>query len=228
MAIKLERQKRERERLFRYWQNVPPVKMVNAEIQKVEGHDIRGKILKVLRNGIPDNFLLDGNSLTKRHVLTAQEIRSYLEKEENLKIKINSLYFHLGILEEYNIITIVNAILQGRHRVAYYGRTSRIIVYGPCDTCENYEQDFEEFLKLLKKINPSAHNEYKKLKSEHFNKIHQERATNLASWISQYEKEISEENLDVYKIMSFLYVIDTLHPSYNEFFSDLYQQLNVQ
>ena len=113
--------------LSEFWKTLPPVLVLALPSNVISSHPARPEILRLLREGIVDQ-LDDGTEERVRHALKAEEIRAHLKKQD-IKVSKTSLYFHLGVLEDHGLIMVVAKILEGRHKVAYYGRTARGLIF---------------------------------------------------------------------------------------------------
>lgn len=136
---------------FSYWQS-PDVEIyreLDSEQFKKLSQPIRHKILSILSMGI-----MDDNPLTKqrmrRHVLSAPEILEQLKKQHDMpEVKKSNLYFHLQILEDEGVITVVDQIPTGKRFTTYYGRTSKIFyVKNSPDIQVTMEKRINEFSML--------------------------------------------------------------------------------
>ena len=117
----------DRKTLYEFWERLPPITLLALSSKVMSSHPARPAILRILREGVVDRFEEEPVERLRR-ALKAEEIRSRL-KERGVKVSKTSLYFHLGVLEEHGLIKVVTKVLEGRHMVAYYGRTSRGVIH---------------------------------------------------------------------------------------------------
>ncbi|MHA2232333.1 MAG: hypothetical protein ACXAB4_07565, partial [Candidatus Hodarchaeales archaeon] len=143
--------------LYDFWESLPNVTFIEITGKNYKSHPVRPAIMAILREGIieeGDNKEAEGK---RRYGLNSQEILDLLnEKDEKIRgkyglndeklrdfipISKTNLYFHLDKLEKAGFIKEIAKILEGRHKVAYYGRTSRIFYLEDSIKALNYYRE---------------------------------------------------------------------------------------
>jgi len=163
-----------------------------------------------------------------RRALKAEEIRARL-KEEGVKVSKTSLYFHLGVLEEHGLIEVVNKVLEGRHMVAYYGRTARGFIHrDPEESLEKYRRYFKEAGRLAKANRPGLDLSVVEELAEEYMGIMQRRDAALGDWMAENEELISKNDVDFYSIFEFIKSLDSTSPEYVEFMGKVSKTLGIE
>ena len=217
----------ERETLYEFWERLPPVTVLALPSNVMSSHPARPAILRVLREGVLDRFEEEPEERA-RHALKAEEIRARL-KEEGVKVSKTSLYFHLGVLEEHGLIKVVNKVLEGRHVVAYYGRTARGFIHrDPEESLEKYRRYFKEAGRLAKADRPGLDLGVVEELAEEYLRIKQRRDAALADWMADNEELINENDVDFYSIFEFIKCLDSTSPEYVEFMGRVSKTLGIE
>jgi DNA-binding transcriptional ArsR family regulator len=201
----------QRDILYSYWQEIPNVKLHKLPSKVMYSHEARGAILAILREGIKDT---EGT----RHAMKAEEIKTLLQEKHDIKMSQTNLYFHLGVLEENGVLQIVTRITEGRHNVAYYGRTSKaILIRDPAESLERYAGRFMEMSKLTKIKHPDFDLDKAQGLAEEYLKIKQGRDQALSMWVNEHEEQLREHEIDLAQVFEFLKTLDSVNPRYIEF-----------
>ena len=210
----LSAESNERRVLFDYWRDLKRLQIMDVPSDLIESHSVRPAIMKILREGIPD----EGKSGELRHALNTKEIIKTLLDRNNIKMSQHSLYFHLKKLEEIGYIKVVARLREGRHNVAYYGRTSRILLRrDPTESIEKIEKGIQEMGKLVKlKGHQFDINQLNGLAEEYLG-IMKSRDKALGEWMESNEELIYESGIDSYSLFKFIQTIDAISPEYVEF-----------
>jgi len=226
-TIKEDEQGDERETLYEFWERLPPVTLLALSSKVMSSHPARPAILRILREGVVDQFD-DEPKERVRHALKAEEIRASL-KERGVKVSKTNLYFHLGVLEEHGLIKVVAKVLEGRHMVAYYGRTSRGIIHrDPEESLEKYRRYFEEAGRLAKANRPGLDLNVVEGLAEEYLSIKQRRDAALADWMADNEELLNENNIDFYSVFEFIKSLDSTSPEYVEFMGKVSKILGIE
>ncbi|MFX0113843.1 MAG: hypothetical protein ACFFB3_04800 [Candidatus Hodarchaeota archaeon] len=216
--------------LYSFWESLPEAAFIEISEKISHSHPVRPAIMKILREGIIEYFDRKKTEGIRRYALNSKEIMDILnteDKEVREKYRLNdmqlmevipisrtNLYFHLDKLEEFGFIKEVAKILEGRHKITYYGRTSRLFFLEDPNKKLNYYKDllneFSAFSKILGQ----------RIDQEHVSQAVQEYAETrrrykqvIAKWIGKNSKQIYENNLDVNKIMKAILLISSTNPS---------------
>ena len=217
----------ERETLYEFWERLPPVTVLALPSKVMSSHPARPAILRILREGVVDRFEEEPVERVRR-ALKAEEIRARL-KERGVKVSKTSLYFHLGVLEEHGLIKIVSKVLEGRHMVAYYGRTARGFIHrDPEESLEKYRRYFEEAGRLAKAYRPGLDLGVVEELAEEYMGILQRRDAALADWMADNEELIIENDVDFYSIFEFIKSLDSTSPEYVEFMGRVSKTLGIE
>ena len=217
----------ERGTLYEFWEGLPPVTVLALPSKVLSSHPARPAILRVLREGVVDCFEEEPLE-RKRHALKAEEVRAGI-KEQGVKMSKTSLYFHLGVLEEHGLIKVVSKVLEGRHMVAYYGRTARGFIHrDPEENLEKYRRYFEEAGRLAKANRPGLDLRGVEELAEEYMGILQRRDAVLADWMADNEELIIENDVDFYSVFEFIKSLDSTSPEYVEFMGKVSKTLGIE
>jgi hypothetical protein len=107
---------------------------------KIISQNYRQKIIEILQEGIEENHPMS-SQMVIRHVMTAKEVRKGLEQAFGMSIKYPGLYFHLGKLEEHEIILIVAKIQKKKNYITYYGLSAKNYIQDPDWTRDGQDDD---------------------------------------------------------------------------------------
>jgi DNA-binding transcriptional ArsR family regulator len=217
----------ERKKLYEFWERLPPVTLLALSSKVMSSHPARPAILRILREGVVDRF--DEEPVERvRHALKADEIRARL-KERGIKMSKTNLYFHLGVLEENDLIKVVAKVLEGRHRVAYYGRTARGIIHrDPEESLQDYRRRFMEAGRLAKAKRPDLDLNVVEGLAEEYLRIKQRRDEALTDWMARNEALMSEHGIDFYVVFEFMKNLDAINPEYVQFLRMVAEKLGIE
>jgi DNA-binding MarR family transcriptional regulator len=197
--------------LFEYWRDLPLVQIHDLPSEIIESHRVRPAIMKILRAGIPD----EKESGRLRHALNTKEIRRTLLDREGIKMSQHNLYFHLNKLEEIGYIKVVARLLEGRHNVAYYGRTARSILRRDTEeSLEKYERWFQEMGKVAKVKRPEFDMARLEGLAEEYLEIMRRRDRAQGEWMASNERLIYEGEIDSYSIFGLIQTMDVMDSEY--------------
>lgn len=193
---------------------MPLIQIHDLPSEIIESHQVRPAIMKILRAGIPD----EKEAGRLRHALNTKEIRRTLLDRDGIKMSQHNLYFHLNKLEEIGYIKVVARLLEGRHNVAYYGRTARTILRRDTEeSLEKYERWFQEMGRLAKSKKPEFDMDRLEGLAEEYLGIMRRRDRAQGEWMASNEESIYEGGIDGYSIFGLLQVLDVMDPEYIEF-----------
>ena len=184
-------------------------------------HRARGAILRKLREGVEDGGRV-------RRALKVDEVRRGLHERYGIEMSKTNLYFHLGVLEEYGVIKVVKKIVEGRHKVAYYGRTSKaIITRDPEESLERYSAQFVEAGKFAKLINPDFDVDGLGGLAEEYLGIKQRRDRVLSEWVNENEELLRLHDVDLGRVFELLKTLDSVNPLYVDFMNKVSEILKI-
>ena len=114
-----------RKTLYTYWHELDYFsKKESTYIGQVRQSEVKWFIIKFIRDGIEDEFGKE-NNLSRRHAFSAKELHeAYINSSAGEKCSLSNFHFHIKDLVEHGLLREVAKILEGRHYVTYYGRTS--------------------------------------------------------------------------------------------------------
>jgi len=139
-----------------------------------------------------------------------------------------NLYFHLGVLEEYGVVKVVAKIIEGRHNVAYYGRTSKVILTRDLEeSLERYSARFVEAGRLTKVKHPGFEDQMRMLAEEYL-KIKQGRDKELYRWVNEHEELMRLNDIDFGQVFEFLKTLDSVNPVYVDFLNKIGKILKIE
>lgn len=192
---------------YSYWNKLTEIKVLNpAQFKKIR-QNIRSSIIKVLTLGIEDTNHSTGISATRR-VLSANEINPKIDEILGLKVKRANLYFHLQILEELDVVQIVGTITHNKKITSYYGRTAKaFILSGKKDKKELDLLRNDDFLLLLKNLNPKIPENEIKAVIDNLLKIGDNETTQILSWVDKYGTILQNSNvnfIELFQLITFL------------------------
>jgi len=220
----LSDEKDERRVLFEYWRDLPLVQIHDVPSEIIESHRVRPAIMKILRVGIPD----ERESGKLRHALNTKEIKKTLSDRLGIKMSQQNLYFHLKKLEEIGYIKVVAKILEGRHNVAYYGRTARTILRRDTEeSLEKYERWFQEMGRLAKAKRPEFELDQLEGLAEDYLGIMRRRDRAQGEWMASNEEMLYEGGIDIYSIFKFIKAMDVMDPEYIGFIKKVRELLEI-
>lgn len=214
-----EKKAGERQILYDFWDSLPGVKVLNVPSKVFTSHPVRSAILRVLREGLLEDDEATPPSKKARHALNTKEIRRLLRETEDIEMSQTNLYFHINLMERAGLIQVVSRILEGRHKVAYYGRVARTIIQrDPEDSLETYKRRFEEIGRLIGVKRPGFDTAQLDPLPIELLEIKKRRDRALGEWMARNEALMNAEGIDSLSIFEFLKVIDSVDPEYVRFF----------
>ncbi len=172
-----------RKTLYTYWHELDFFsKKASDYIGHVRQSEIKWFIIKFIRDGIDDEFGKE-NNLSRRHAFSAKELHDAYIKATGDECSLSNFHFHIKDLVEHGLLREVATILEGRHKVTYYGRTSIAFIDQYDSPLQSkIGQDFFDPLKrVIQDMNPELEFEY----------ISQLVDDNLASLVDFYSRFIS-------------------------------------
>jgi hypothetical protein len=225
--VQLKEEIEKRNQLFDYWEEIPLVIFVDIPAEEVLTHDVREMIIYYIRKGKQDK---DGYGKTRiRHGFSAKELLEMANKQLKEKMKLQSMYFHIMKLQEFGLLKVVATLHEGRHNIAYFGRTARAYNWeNKKKDQKRYKELFREggkYAKALDKDLPD--NLFDKYENE-FNVILRENEENILEWIKKNEQFINDNNIDVAYMFSFLKRVNYSNPKLVKLLKEIAQLINYE
>ncbi|MBD3407336.1 MAG: hypothetical protein GF411_14560 [Candidatus Lokiarchaeota archaeon] len=210
-----EKNQDDRKSLYTYWHELGFFSEKEAKnIEQVRQSEIKWFIIKYIRDGVEDEFGRKHN-LSRRHAFSAKELHeAYLKSPNHEECSLSNFHFHIKSLVEDGYLKEVARILEGRHYVTYYGRTSIIFFdqfEGPLQT--SISQDFFDPLKILiKTMNSDLEVDYiNQLVEDHLKAI-VDFFSRFFSWIKENYPQIYNSKIDLHTFTQIASHYSIFHP----------------
>ena len=200
-------------RFFSYWDNLQIAKTLDKEHFDKARQEIRSEITSILAKGI-----LDTNPLTmkpqKRHVLSVNEIKEYVQSKLGKEVLKPNLYFHLNFLEENGLIQVVDTYGKSRNVSSYYGRTAKMFLLGEEKTKEDLEVlSHPNFKRFVKRVNPELDDKELEVTINKILKISKNDFTEIISWLGKqmsfFEDLEGIDQHEIFNLLTFLRISDS-------------------
>jgi hypothetical protein len=172
-----------RRTLYTYWHELDFFsKKASEYIGHVRQSEIKWFIIKFIRDGIEDEFGKEQN-LSRRHAFAAKELHDAYVKATGDECSLSNFHFHIKDLVEHDLLREVATILEGRHKVTYYGRTSIAFIdqYDHPLQSKMGQDFFDPLKRVIQEMNPDLEVDY----------INQLVDDNLSSLVDFYSRFIS-------------------------------------
>jgi DNA-binding transcriptional ArsR family regulator len=210
--------------LRKAWESTPLILKVSKENFQIISQENRILILKALNKGIMEKE--HGHT---RHILTAEEILEYIQKNHNGDIKLTNVYFHLQKLQEGGFIKEVSQIGTGKRPKVVWGRTAKIFLSTDF-AMEDLEND-DFFLKLfdiIKRIQPKKSLEEIKKPFFEMNSIKWEKEEQfLEKWFIEHKDLIDNIDIDHARLYMYLAKLLDFRNEFIKFNNEISELLNV-
>ena len=228
---------KERNILYSFWDSLPEKKIVVDYEEDFFKHFARKMIFGLLGKGIREK-LSEGEIVTRK-ALNAQEIFQEIKdmlnykfkiKEEREKhdISIHSLYFHLQKLEDAGFIKTVAILKEGRHNVAYYARTAKIVLFkDEFIEDEKLKEAFTSTLKVISLRNPNLDSTKFMEFYQRYNEINKKNLDQIQRKIAEFENDIYESNVDPNDIQRFFTLLNQINPEFVKLFDEILEYLKL-
>jgi hypothetical protein len=191
--------------LYTYWHKLPYLKtMESSNFSQVEESEVRNFIIKYIRDGLEDEF---GKKyqFSRRHAFTAKELHTaYMKKQNSQKYSLSNFHFHIKSLVEDGYLKEIAKILEGRHYIAYYGRTAIIFIgqYDNILTDSSMQDVFGPLKQMAKDMNPEIDSEtINQLVDENLLSI-EDFYLRLFSWVKDKYPLLYKSKVDIRKFIS--------------------------
>jgi len=143
--------------LYTYWHELDFFsEKESTYIEHVRQSEVKGFIIKFIRDGIEDEFGKE-NNLSRRHAFSAKELHeAYINSSAGEHCSLSNFHFHIKSLVEHGYLKEVAKILEGRHYTTYYGRTSIAFTDQFDDPLQSKIRQgfFEPLKRVIKDMNP--------------------------------------------------------------------------
>lgn len=215
-----------RDVLFEHWSSIPKLTFLDMPKSVMTTHNCRLGILRILREGLSEKV---NGKLKTRHALNAIEIRDLLVQNMKIKLSKTGIYFHLKTLEDVGLITTVSQLLEGRHKVAYYGRSAQhMFVRDPETRRQKYDARFRQLTKLVKAVDPGINVSSIRSISKQFHDLKREREQALGEWLVENEKLILSKGLEVSELFEILKILDSVNPRYVDLLGGILDNIGIK
>jgi len=197
-----KKEQEKKELLYSYWEKLPLVVSIDIPSEEVLTHDVKSIILYTIRKGKEEKWI-DGSKRI-RYAFSAKEILDMANKKLDEKMKLQSMYFHLQKMQEFGLIEVVTTLHEGRHNIAYFGRTARGFLFESKKERTKYDDYFTEAGRFAKALNPKVSEEQFKDFLKKFKSINSESDKLMKQWLEDRADFINENNIDSATMYSFL------------------------
>ena len=195
-------QEQKREMIYNYWERLPLIVKVEYLKDEVFTHEVREIIVHHIRKGTEERRT---NKPTKiQHAFSATELLNVANRKLKKGMKLQNIYFHLQKLQEFGLVKVVTTLLEGRHNVAYYGRTARGFIFESTRNKTRYEEFFLEAGKFANALNPKVSKEQFSKYFKEFNEINANSEKYLIQWLEDRNDIIDKSKTDCATLYSFL------------------------
>ncbi|MCE7744626.1 MAG: hypothetical protein GPJ52_05770 [Candidatus Heimdallarchaeota archaeon] len=191
-----------KELLYSYWEKLPLVVSIDIPSEEVLTHEVRTLIIYSIRKGKEEKWINGTKRI--RHSFSAKELLDMANKKLEEKMKLQSMYFHIQKLQDFGLLDVVATLHEGRHNVAYFGRTARGFLFESKKDKTKYNNYFAEAGRFAKALNPKVSEDQFKDFLKEFNSINVESDKQLKQWLEERAEFINENNIDSATMYSFL------------------------
>jgi hypothetical protein len=229
---------KERNILYTFWDVLPEKKIVVDYEDNFFKHFARKATFGILGKGIREK--LPNGEIVTRRALNAQEILLEINDTLDLKFKIkeerekydlslHSLYFHLQKLEEVGFIKTIAILKEGRHNVAYYARSAKVVLFKDVFTEDEKISDaFTSMMKLATILNPDLDSKKVQGFYDRFNEINKKSLDQIQRKIAEFENQMYKANIDPNDIQRFFTLLNQINPEYVKLFKEILDYLQLE
>ena len=208
-----------RKTLYTYWHDLDYfTEKESTYIGRVRQSEVKWFIIKFIRDGIEDEFGKE-NNLSRRHAFSAKELyEAYINSSVGEKCSLSNFHFHIKDLVEHGLLREVAKILEGRHYVTYYGRTSiAFLDQYDAPLQSKVGQDFFDPLKrVIQDMNPDLEVEYiSQLVDDNLSSI-VDFYSRLISWIEGNYSHLYKSKIDLDMLMNIFGHYSFFHKDLNK------------
>ncbi|MCK5046500.1 MAG: hypothetical protein KAS22_07960 [Candidatus Heimdallarchaeota archaeon] len=191
-----------KELLYSYWETLPLVVSIDIPSEEVLTHEVRTIIIYSIRKGKEEKWI-DGTKRI-RHSFSVKELLDMANKKLDEKMKLQSMYFHVQKLQDFGLLDVIATLHEGRHNIAYFGRTARGFLFESKKEKTKYDDYFAEAGRFAKALNPKVSEDLFKDYLKEFKAINIESDKQMKQWLEDREEFINENNIDSATMYSFL------------------------
>ena len=191
-----------KELLYSYWETLPLVVSIDIPSEEVLTHEVRTLIIYSIRKGKEEKWI-DGTKRI-RHSFSVKELLDMANKKLDEKMKLQSMYFHVQKLQDFGLLDVIATLHEGRHNIAYFGRTARGFLFESKKEKTKYDDYFAEAGRFAKALNPKVSEDLFKDYLKEFKAINIESDKQMKQWLEDREEFINENNIDSATMYSFL------------------------
>lgn len=202
--------------LYTYWETIPLTKKIDFLTNKMGSQPVRKFLLSYIRQGKEDEYSKT-NNIRKRHAFTAHELYTAYKEEmtdqQDNKFTVQNIHFHLKKLLEADLVYVVASIVEGNHRVKYYGRTAKMTVVQDVEELYKQEQKIaiDTFTKLLTKLNPNvSEDKIIRLLNKTFEAKINLMKNIIFPWLEEYYDLTYDSNVDLNYLSEYLSGLSTI------------------
>ncbi|NHJ05253.1 MAG: ArsR family transcriptional regulator [Candidatus Heimdallarchaeota archaeon] len=229
---------KDRKILYTFWDSLPEKKIVVDYDEDFFKHFARKITFRLLGEGIreklPNGEIVTRKALNVQEIL--QEINELLDKKfkvkeerEKFDLSLHSLYFHLQKLEEVGFIKTIAILKEGRHNVAYYARSAKVVLFKDVFTeDEKIKIAFTSMLKLISSRNPDLDSTLFMEFYYKFNEINKVSLEKIQRKIAEFQDQIYEANIDPNDIQRFFTLINQINPEFVKLFNEIMNYLQLE
>jgi hypothetical protein len=208
-----------RKTLYTYWHDLDYfTEKESTYIGQVRQSEVKWFIIKFIRDGIEDEFGKE-NNLYRRHAFSAKELHeAYINSSAGEKCSLSNFHFHIKDLVEHGLLREVAKILEGRHYVTYYGRTSIAFLdqYDAPLQSKIARDFFDPLKKVIQDMNPDLEVEYiSQLVDDNLSSI-RDFYSRLISWIEGKYPHLYKSKIDLDMLMNIFGHYSFFHKDLNK------------
>jgi hypothetical protein len=197
-----KKEQEKKELLYSYWEKLPLVVSIDIPGEEVLTHQVRNLILRFIRKGKEEKWI-DG-SKRFRYAFSAKELLEMANKKLDEKMKLQSMYFHVQKMQEFGLLDVIATLHEGRHNIAYFGRTARGFLFESKKERTKYDDYFAEAGRFAKALDPKVSVDQFKVFLREFKEINVESDKQMKQWLEDRSEFINENNIDSATMYSFL------------------------
>ncbi|NHK32230.1 MAG: hypothetical protein FK730_12810 [Asgard group archaeon] len=224
---KIEKEIEKRNLLFDYWETIPLVINVDMPAEEVFTHEVRELLIYYIRIGKEESYKEGKKGI--RHGFSAKELLEMVNKKLKEKMRLQSMYFHLMKLQDFGLIQIITTLHEGRHNIAYFGRTARGFNFeNKKKDQDRYARYFEEGNKYARALNKDLSDDFFEKYKDEFFEILKENEKNALEWLKSNEQFINENNIDTAYLFSLLKRINYTNPKLVKLFQEIANSIDYK
>ncbi|NHJ14756.1 MAG: hypothetical protein EAX95_13835 [Candidatus Thorarchaeota archaeon] len=219
-----------RKTLYTYWHELDFfTEKASTYIGQVRQSEIKWFIIKFIRDGIEDEFGKE-NNLSRRHAFSAKELHdAYIKSSTGEKCSLSNFHFHIKDLVEHGLLREVATILEGRHYVTYYGRTSIAFLdqYDAPLQSKIGRAFFDPLKRVIQAMNPD-------LGFDHINQLVDDNLSSLVdfysrviSWIEAKYPHLYKSKIDLDTFMNIVGHYSFFHKDLNKSSKEIASLINL-